>query len=92
MYKFIDKYTIEAYDNELLKEIVDGRIVRVVANPSDDILKEFGYKPLEESEIPDYDEESQYVDYVYRNYAKKIVKKYTVKDLYEEVGESDGIQ
>ena len=46
-----------------------NRLVKTIANPTDDDLKEFEYLPLVETEIPEYDIEKQY-----------LVEKYELKD------------
>lgn len=45
--KFIDEHTIEFAPKIIRDEN------KVYANPSDEVLKEFGYKPLVETECPE---------------------------------------
>lgn len=61
MYIFINENEIVPYSGEILKRYVGNRLVKTIANPTDDDLKEFGYLPLVEAEIPEYDVEKQYL-------------------------------
>ena len=82
MYIFIDEHTIEAYNGEILKRYVGKKLVRVISNPTDEQLKEFGYKPLDETEVmPEYDEATQYIAVKYTDTLEKIIKGYTVYDI-----------
>lgn len=69
MYIFINENEIVPYSGEILKRYVGNRLVKTIANPTDDDLKEFGYLPLVKAEIPEYDIEKQY-----------LVEKYELKD------------
>ena len=69
MYIFMNENEIMSYSGEILKRYVGNRLVKTIANPTDDDLKEFGYLPLVEAEIPEYDVEKQY-----------LVEKYELKD------------
>lgn len=69
MYIFINENEIMSYSGEILKRYVGNRLVKTIANPTDDDLKEFGYLPLVEADIPEYDIEKQY-----------LVEKYELKD------------
>ena len=87
MYIFINENEIQPYNNEVLKRYVGNRLVKTIANPTDDDLIEFGYMPLVECEMPLYDEKTQYI---VRNYEldNGIIKmNYTVEEIPEtEVG------
>lgn len=81
MYIFIDEHTIEAYNGEILKRYVGKKLVKAISNPTDEQLKEFGYKPLDETEVmPEYDEATQYIAVKYTDTPEKIIKGYTVCD------------
>lgn len=69
MYIFINENEIVPYSGEILKRYVGNRLVKTIANPTDNDLKEFGYLPLVEADIPEYDVEKQY-----------LVEKYELKD------------
>ena len=69
MYIFINENEIVPYSGEILKRYVGNRLVKTIANPTDNDLKEFGYLPLVKAEIPEYDIEKQY-----------LVEKYELKD------------
>lgn len=82
MYIFIDEHTIEAYNGEILKRYVGKKLVKAISNPTDEQLKEFGYKPLDETEVmPEYDEATQYITVKYTDTPEKIIKEYTVCDI-----------
>lgn len=82
MYIFIDEHTIEAYKGEILKRYVGKKLVKVISNPTDEQLKEFGYKPLDDTaEMPEYDEATQYIAVKYTDTPEKIIKRYTVYDI-----------
>ena len=82
MYIFIDAHTIEAYNGEILKRYVGKKLVKAISNPTDEQLKEFGYKPLDDTaEIPEYDETTQYIAVKYTDTSEKIIKGYTVYDI-----------
>lgn len=69
MYIFINENEIMSYSGEILKRYVGNRLVKTIANPTDDDLKEFGYLPLVEDEMPEYNMETQY-----------LIEKYELKD------------
>ena len=82
MYIFIDEHTIEAYNGEILKRYVGKKLVKAISNPTDEQLKEFGYKPLDETEVmPEYDEATQYIAVKYTDTPEKIIKGYTVYNI-----------
>lgn len=85
MYLFISENKIEAYNGEILKRYVGNRLVKTIANPTEQDLKEFGYKPLKDSEgVPEYDEATQCLVEKYTDTADEIIKKYTVHDFVTE--------
>ena len=81
MYIFINENEIVPYSGEILKRYVGNRLVKTIANPTDDDLKEFGYLPLVEAEIPEYDEQTQYAEKSYYIENGTICTKYTVCDI-----------
>lgn len=82
MYLFINENEIQGYNGEILKRYIGNKLVKVISNPTDEQLKEFGYKPLDEMEVmPEYDEATQYIAVKYTDTPEKIIKGYTVYDI-----------
>lgn len=86
-YIFIDEHTILTYKGEILKRYVGNRLVKVISNPTERDLVEFGYKPLVEEEIPTYDKETYYLEMSYIDEEDRIVKHYEVKEIPENIEE-----
>ena len=80
-YLFINEQRIELYNGEILKRFVGNKLVKVISNPTDEDLKEFMYMELIKSEVPEYDEETQYLEYSYYVENNKIYEKCEVKDI-----------
>ena len=78
---FINKNQIEPYNGEILKRYVGNKLVKTIANPTEQDLKEFGYMELVKSEIIEYEEETQYLKYSYYVENDKIYEKCEVKDI-----------
>ena len=76
MYKYIDEYTIEKWDEKYV--ILDGK---QISYPSDDVLLQAGIKPLIEDEMPVYDEATQYIVEYYENTDTAIIKHWRVEDI-----------
>lgn len=82
MYLFMNEHEIQAYNGEILKRYIGNRLVKTISNPTDEDLKEFGYKPLDDTaEIPEYDGATQYVTVKYTDTAESIVKGYEVQEI-----------
>lgn len=81
MYLFINEHTVEAYNGEILKRFVGNRMVKVISNPTNEDLKEFGYMELVESIEPEYDTETQYVSKTYYIQDGKIYETYSVEEI-----------
>ena len=75
----------------MLAKLVDGQLVVepkkvVIANPKESLLKTYlGFKDYEEDNVPDYDQEAQYVEAAYEDTETKVIKHYTVKDIPKTV-------
>lgn len=80
LYKIIDENTIEGYDGGILKKYDGQNLISVIANPTADDLKNFGYKPLINEGVPEYDEETQYVTIKYTEDDDTIITTYTIVD------------
>lgn len=71
----------------MLAKLVDGQLVTepkkvVIANPEESLLKTYlGFKDYEEEDVPDYNQEIQYVEVTYEDTETKVIKHYTVKDI-----------
>ena len=82
MYLFINENEIQGYNGEILKRYIGNKLVKVISNPTDEQLKEFGYKPLVDTALmPEYDEATQYIAIKYTDTPEKIIKGYTVYDI-----------
>ncbi len=92
MYVFIDENTIYSYQGEILKRYVGNKLVKTIANPKDEDLKEFGYMELVETEKPTYDVETQYIVEKYKVENGKIIKEYEVLNIpVEEIEEQESV-
>lgn len=61
---------------------------RIYTNPEKgypEILQALGYKDLVEEEQPEYNEETQYLEPLYEENGEKIIKKWEVKEISEEI-------
>ena len=83
MYIFIDKANILPYNGEVLKRFVGNRLVKVISNPTETDLKEFGYMELVDDPVPEYDEKTQFISFEYQVKSGQIHKVYTVCDMEE---------
>ena len=82
MYLFINENEIQGYNGEILKRYIGNKLVKVISNPTDEQLKEFGYKPLDDTAvIPEYNEATQYITIKYTDTPENIIKGYTVYDI-----------
>lgn len=82
MYIFIDEHYIEKYNGEVLKRYVGSRLVKIIANPTDEQLREFGYKELVE-DTPLEEKEGFYIETYYED-DEHIIKKYRYVEIPEE--------
>ena len=83
-YLFINENEIEKYNGEILKRYVGNKLVKVISNPTDDDLKEFGYMELAEGTEPEYNPETQYISKSYYVQDGKIYESYSVGDIIIE--------
>lgn len=52
-----------------------------IANPTEEQLRFVGYKEMVEDEVPNYDEETQYIEEVYTETETEICKSFVIKDI-----------
>ena len=82
MYLFISENEIQGYNGEILKRYIGKKLVKIISNPTDEQLEEFGYKPLDDTAaMPEYDETTQYIAVKYTDTPEKIIKEYAVYDI-----------
>lgn len=81
MYLFISKNEIQPYNGEVLKRYIGKKLVKTIANPTEEQLKEFGYMKLAETKQPEYNQETQCLVCEYEVIDGKIHCKYTVEDI-----------
>ena len=81
MYIFINENEIIPYNGDILKRYVGNRLVKTIANPTDEDLSEFGYMPLIEEEEPAYNKETQYLSFRYETDGQKISKVWKVEEI-----------
>lgn len=84
LYIFIDENKIEQYNGQPLKRFVGNKLVKVISNPTEEQLKEFGYMPLINNELPDYDVEKQEVIMKYAVVGNEIHEIFEIIDVTEE--------
>ncbi len=80
MYKFISKYQIEKYDKPYV--YVEGL---QISHPSAEVLLMAGIKPLVVDDVPEHDENKQYLAPYYEDGEEVITRKWEVQDIPEEV-------
>lgn len=74
MYIYINENEIIPYDGEILKRYVGKKLVKIIANPTNEDLREFGYMELMDCEVPEYYEKTQCLDITYKVENDVIVK------------------
>lgn len=82
LYKFVSENEIKPYKKGFV--VLDNRIY---TNPTEEIIRKAGYKNLVESEMPEFDEETQYLETKYID-GEVITVIYEVMDIptEEEIG------
>lgn len=83
-YLFISECQIEPYNGEILKRYVGSKMVKAISNPTDEDLKEFGYMELVFAEVPEYDENTQYLEKSYHIQDGKIYERYETRQIITE--------
>lgn len=81
LYKFISENEIKPYKGGFI--VIDNRIY---TNPTEEKIKEAGFKPLAEVEMPEYDEAKEYVAITYKDGENEITPVYEVIAMeFEEI-------
>lgn len=75
LYKFISNNEVKKYRGGFV--VKDNRIY---TNPTESTLMSVGYKKLVKGEMPEYDENSQYIITVYTDNTDNISESYEVKE------------
>ena len=84
LYKFVNNKQIQLYKGEILTKYESDKIIKVVSNPTDTDLREFGYIQLVTNDkIPEYDPSTQSVEITYVVKDDKICQSYQVVDISE---------
>lgn len=78
LYKFVSETEIKKYSGGFV--VMDNRIY---TNPSEETLRKAGYKELVETEHPEYDEQTQYLETKYKD-GDVITAVYEVVDIPTE--------
>lgn len=81
LYLFINENQIEPYNGEILKRYVGNKLVKAISNPTDEDLKEFGYKELVENKVPEFNSETQTLNIKYIYNDTQIIKTYEVVNI-----------
>lgn len=68
LYILINDSEILKYNGEILKRVIGNKVVKVISNPTEEDLKEFGYMELsgDLSEVPEYNPDTQEIRVKYR--------------------------
>lgn len=85
MYIYINEGSVRQYNGEVLKRYINNNLVKAISNPTVDELIEFGYKPLIETDRPNYDDKTQYIVEKYIDHNDRIEKLYIVENMVDEV-------
>jgi len=83
LYKYINSNRIEKFNADFI--VLNERIK---TNPTEADIKAIGYKAVVEDAMPEYDEQTQYVEAYYTD-GDTITKKYRVVAIPDEVFEDD---
>ena len=84
MYLFKNENEITEYDGSPLRFYVGKKLIKQIFSPTEDELKDFGYKKLIMAIMPEYDEKTQYLNKKYVD-GEDITEEYEVCGIPEEV-------
>lgn len=86
LYILIDKNYVQKYNGEILKRSVGNKIVKIISNPTEEDLREFGYMELVlQNDLPEYDAGIQELKTSYEIRDNKIYEVITVVDTSQEI-------
>lgn len=83
LYKFISETEIQKYKGGFV--VIDNRIY---TNPTEETVRKAGYKELVESPMPEYNEETEYIETTYVD-GDVITAVYTVRQIEFESVEDE---
>ena len=86
MYLFKNENEITEYDGSPLRFYVGKKLIKQIFSPTEDELKDFGYKNLIMAIMPEYDAETQYLSKKYAD-GENITETYEVREIPIETEE-----
>lgn len=86
MYLFKNENEVTEYDGSPLRFYVGKKLIKQIFSPTEDELKDFGYKNLIMAIMPEYDAETQYLSKKYVD-GENITETYEVREIPIETEE-----
>ena len=86
MYLFNNEKEVTDYDGSPLRFYVGKKLIKQIFSPTEDELKDFGYKKLIMAIMPEYDAETQYLSKKYAD-GEDITETYEVREIPTETEE-----
>ena len=86
MYLFKNENEVTEYDGSPLRFYVGKKLIKQIFSPTEDELKDFGYKKLIMAIMPEYDAETQYLSKKYAD-GEDITETYEVREIPTETEE-----
>lgn len=86
MYLFKNENEVTEYDGSPLRFYVGKKLIKQIFSPTEDELKDFGYKKLIMAIMPEYDAETQYLSKKYAD-GENITETYEVREIPIETEE-----
>ena len=83
MYLFKNENEVTEYDGSPLRFYVGKKLIKQIFSPTEDELKDFGYKKMIMAIMPEYDAETQYLSKKYAD-GENITETYEVRDIPAE--------
>ena len=80
MYLFKNENEVTEYDGSPLRFYVGKKLIKQIFSPTEDELKDFGYKKLIMAIMPEYDAETQYLSKKYVD-GENITETYEVREI-----------